>query len=96
MMEKDEKWLNGSRRMEKQLQNDEVRFLSTCKSTQALCKGRLPAVNYYHKELHLGCCSSPRFASGVYKSSSWLSESGEKVGHYSLLFEGSRLDEHDS
>ena len=24
----------------------------------------LPAVNYYHKELHLGGCSSPRSASG--------------------------------
>ena len=25
---------------------------------------QLEAVNYYHKELHLGCCSSPRSASG--------------------------------
>ena len=24
----------------------------------------LEAVNYYHKELHLRCCSSPRSASG--------------------------------
>ena len=24
---------------------------------------KLPAVNYYHKTLHLGCCSSPRSAS---------------------------------
>ena len=24
---------------------------------------QLPAVNYYHKALHLGCCSSPRSAS---------------------------------
>ena len=24
---------------------------------------RLTAVNYYHKALHLGCCSSPRSAS---------------------------------
>ena len=71
MVEKNNKWENGSRGMEKQLQNDEVR-LSTCKSTQALCKGR------------------------VYKSLSWLSESREKVGHYFLLFEGSRLDENDS
>ena len=23
-----------------------------------------PAINYYHKALHLGCCSSPRSASG--------------------------------
>ena len=23
------------------------------------------AVNYYHKALHLGCCSSPRSASGL-------------------------------
>ena len=26
----------------------------------------LPAANYYHKALHLGCCSSPRSASGNY------------------------------
>ena len=25
--------------------------------------GLLQAVNYYHKELHLGCCSRPRSAS---------------------------------
>ena len=25
---------------------------------------RLEAVNYYHKAFHLGCCSSPRSASG--------------------------------
>ena len=25
----------------------------------------LRAVNYYHKELHLGCCSSPRSASAL-------------------------------
>ena len=25
---------------------------------------RVPAVNYYHKALHLGCCNSPRSASG--------------------------------
>ena len=25
----------------------------------------LPAVNYYHKALHLGCCSSPRSASVI-------------------------------
>ena len=25
---------------------------------------KLEAVNYYHKALHLGCCSSPRSASG--------------------------------
>ena len=24
----------------------------------------VPAINYYHKALHLGCCSSPRSASG--------------------------------
>ena len=28
--------------------------------------GPLPAANYYHKELHLGCCSSPRSASAMY------------------------------
>ena len=27
---------------------------------------QLPAVNYYHKVLHLGCCSNPRSASGNY------------------------------
>ena len=27
--------------------------------------GLLQAVNYYHKALHLGCCSSPRSASGM-------------------------------
>ena len=26
-------------------------------------KRKLPAVNYYHKVLHLGCCNSPRSAS---------------------------------
>ena len=26
---------------------------------------RLPAVNYYHKALHIGCCSSPRSASAL-------------------------------
>ena len=32
---------------------------------EALCDNneRLSAVNYYHKELHLGCCNSPRSAS---------------------------------
>ena len=25
---------------------------------------KLPAVNYYHKALHLGCCSHPRSAAG--------------------------------
>ena len=29
----------------------------------------LEAVNYYHKTLHLGCCSSPRSASGYSKTS---------------------------
>ena len=27
---------------------------------------QLPVVNYYHKGLHLGCCSSPRSASGYF------------------------------
>ena len=27
---------------------------------------RWSAVNYYHKALHLGCCSSPRSASETY------------------------------
>ena len=30
---------------------------------------RRVAVNYYHKTLHLGCCSSPRSASGFLSSS---------------------------
>ena len=29
----------------------------------ARSKDMLEAVNYYHKALHLGCCSSPRSAS---------------------------------
>ena len=41
----------------------------------ALCDNswRLPAVNYYHKELHLGCCSSPWSTSGftAYNHSNW-------------------------
>ena len=34
----------------------------------ALCDNnqRLEAISYYHKALHLGCCSSPRCASVVY------------------------------
>ena len=28
------------------------------------------AVNYYHKELHLGCCSSPRLASEFFQKNS--------------------------
>ena len=35
--------------------------------------GLLQAVNYYHKALHLGCCSSPRSASGI--SLDWVSNS---------------------
>ena len=36
----------------------------------ALCDNswRLKAINYYHKALHLGCCSSPRSASGKKES----------------------------
>ena len=30
---------------------------------ETLLKKRFPAVNYYHKVLYLGCCSSPRSAS---------------------------------
>ena len=32
---------------------------------RALCvnSSRLPAVNYYHKALYLGCCNNPRFTS---------------------------------
>ena len=31
----------------------------------------LPAVNYYHKALHHGCCSSPRSASGLKSILPW-------------------------
>ena len=34
---------------------------------------RLPAANYYHKVLHLGCCSSPRSASDVFLCDLFLS-----------------------
>ena len=34
-------------------------------ATSKVEPAKLPAVNYYHKELHLGCCSSPRSASGI-------------------------------
>ena len=36
--------------------------------------GALPAINYYHKALHLGCCSSPISASGNGKieTRTWL------------------------
>ena len=34
----------------------------------------LKAVNYYHKELHLGCCSSPRSASGLTYRDIWDTE----------------------
>ena len=33
----------------------------------------LQAVNYYHKELQLGCCSSPRSASDMYIYDHFLS-----------------------
>ena len=36
------------------------RLIQDCCNIQ---DGVLPAVNYYHKALHLGCCSSPRSAS---------------------------------
>ena len=32
----------------------------------------LPAVNYYHKALHLGCCSSPRSASAFLVKAKFL------------------------
>ena len=38
-------------------------FLRILTSKSEADLGLLPAVNYYHKELHLGCCSSPRSAS---------------------------------
>ena len=33
---------------------------------------RLPAVNYYHNELHLGSCSSPISASDLYPPQSYI------------------------
>ena len=35
---------------------------------------RLEAINYYHKVLHLGCCSSPRSASGKKESSKLIEQ----------------------
>ena len=54
---------------------------STCKRLRRLLRGgprttatskvscNFPAVNYYNKELHLGCCSSPRSTSSFF---SWI------------------------
>ena len=44
-------------------------IIQECKQTviRRCCNmqdGALPAINYYHKALHLGCCSSPISASG--------------------------------
>ena len=40
------------------------RTAATCKmECSVIIVNSLPAVNYYHKALHLGCCNSPRFAS---------------------------------
>ena len=39
------------------------RTTATSKMERFVIIVRLPAVNYYHKALHLGCCSSPRSAS---------------------------------
>ena len=43
------------------------RHNSADQQSDGVCRGgsRLPAVNYYHKTLHLGCCSSPRSTSGM-------------------------------
>ena len=38
-------------------------FDETLINVRTKYKQRLKAVNYYHKALHLGCCSSPRPAS---------------------------------
>ena len=38
-----------------------------------IVKGR-EAVNYYHKALHLGCCSSPRSASGIWRTSRYYKD----------------------
>ena len=39
-------------------------MLNDVSKTQAFSFSyKLPVVNYYHKALHLGCCSSPRSAS---------------------------------
>ena len=37
-----------------------------------LLQHRLPAVNYYHRALHLGCCSSPRSASASHYHYTYL------------------------
>ena len=39
------------------------RTAATSKIEQFVIIVQLPAVNYYHKALHLGCCSSPRSTS---------------------------------
>ena len=43
-----------------------------------------PAVNYYHKALHLGCCSSPRFASGNLN----INSMSNKFGNLKLITQG--------
>ena len=46
---------------------EQVRIWDCCNIQDgALCDNsqRLPAVNYYHKALHVGSCSNPRSASG--------------------------------
>ena len=47
--------------------SDTVRGGSRAATTSKM--ERLEAVNYYHKVLHLGCCSSPRSASDSLLSS---------------------------
>ena len=50
-----------------------------------LANNWLKAVNYYHKALHLGCCSCPRSASGItVKRFGMLFKSKNKV--YFILY----------
>ena len=57
----------GSRDIVNLLEVTQVNAIIGSESKISEEKGSSPllsAVNYYHKELHLGCCSSPRSASG--------------------------------
>ena len=48
----------------KEAKRDFQRVARDGSRTAATSKMELEAVNYYHKALHLGCCSSPISASG--------------------------------
>ena len=47
---------------------------------------RLPAVNYYHKALHLRCCRSPRSASGISECQKQMQVKGAVVMRLSQIF----------